>query len=134
MHQWITRIALAVGFAAILTVPFAYSQSSSLRVNVPFKFGAAGKTFPSGEYSFTKGKPGTVVMTGADSKAATSLTVITSLARSGPSDDHLLAFDKVGSERILSEVWIPGREGALVNASRGEHQHEVVKLAPRSSR
>ena len=43
--------------------------------------------------------------------------------------DHLLAFDKVGDQRILSEVWLPDHEGALVHATPGEHTHEIIRLS-----
>jgi hypothetical protein len=132
--QWLmARTWTAVLLAASFLLSIAYAQNSELRVNVPFAFVAAGKSFPSGKYKFTKGM-GTLVMTNADGKQSTNLPVITNLARSGPSDDHLLAFDKIGEERILSEIWLPKQEGALVYATKSEHKHEVIKLVQPGSR
>ncbi len=127
-----SRITLAAGLAVMLLAPIAYGQTMPLlRVNVPFGFKAAGKDLPAGTYFFKKETDGAIRMSSNDKAVNLRLPVITSLARSSSTDDHQLAFDNVGEVRILSEVWLPDREGALVSITRGEHKHEVVRLVPK---
>jgi hypothetical protein len=108
--------------------PGAYAQEgSTLRVSVPFNFTANGTACPAGEYSF-KHQQGAIDLTDRSGNVHVFMPVITSIARSSEHDDHLLAFDKVGGERILSEVWLPGNQGALVQVTKGEHEHDLVRL------
>ena len=135
MMRMMARLFLTLALGAILLAPFTYGQGiSQLRVSIPFSFIAAGRTFPAGTYTFTRTKPGTITLAGVeDSKLNVNLPILTSLARSGAGDDPLVAFDKPGHENVLSEVWLPGREGALVHEEKGEHQHAIVRLVPNNS-
>ncbi len=129
-----TSAAALLGAAAILLTPLARAQSNqSLAVNIPFEFSAKTKTYPAGEYRFQNNK-GTIEMTSADRKVRVFLPVITSIARSSEDDDHLLAFDKVEGKKVLSEVWLPHAQGAVVSMEKGEHQHELVRLDRRAAR
>lgn len=125
-----TKGVLLACLSAALLAQLALGQSTgTLRAKVPFEFAAGGKTFAAGSYVFTRGKGmNTVVLSSADGKSSINLPVITLLARSSPADDHLLAFDKVGDGKVLSEVWLPGQDGLLVHSTPGEHKHEVVRL------
>ena len=96
-------------------------------------YAKAGTECPAGEYQFTHQK-GTIEMKGGEGQIHLSLPVITFIARSPGTSGHLLAFDKVGQGRILSEIWLPGAQGALVNAARGEHEHDVVRLNRKGQR
>jgi len=135
MKRLITRTAMVAGMAATLFATLVLGQDSpTLRVKIPFEFKAAGKAFQAGTYVLKKGPAGGMItLTGSDGKAGANLVIITSIARSGASDDHLLAFDKVNGERILSEVWLPAQEGAVVYADKGEHQHELIRLVSQRS-
>lgn len=137
MRKLADRFAIT-GFAVALTaaVPLAHAQSAAgLRVSVPFDFVAGGKSMPAGEYVFTKGTaPNIITMASSSGRETLHLRIVTSLARVSAEDEHLLAFDKIGGRRILSEVWLPNRQGAAVFTARGEHEHEVIKLIPRAAR
>lgn len=123
------RITLAAGLAVMLLASIAYGQNRfSLRVNVPFGFQAAGKNLPAGTYFFKKEDRGAIILSSTDSVINLRMPVITSLARGTAGADQQLAFDKVGEKRILSEVWLPGEDGARVNTSASEQKHEVVRL------
>jgi hypothetical protein len=39
-------------------------------------------------------------------------------------------FDRVGDERFLSEVWLPGEDGYLVRGTAAQHQHDIVNSKP----
>lgn len=124
---------MLAGLAVFLLAPIANGQSRpSLRVNVPFGFKAAGKDLPAGTYLFGKNNNGLISLSSTDRAINLRMAVITSLARSSAGDDHLVAFDKVGEERILSEVWLPGQDGALVHSEPGDHKHELVRLVAKS--
>jgi hypothetical protein len=115
---FVTRSMAVAGLAAILLAPLAYAQRAKvLRVNVSFNFTAKGTACPDGEYFF-KNENGTIDLSSAGGKIHLFLPVLTSIARSSDADDHLLAFDKVGDERFLSEVWLPGSQKALVSSIR----------------
>jgi hypothetical protein len=125
-----TKAMLLACLSAVLLAQLALGQTALvLRAKVPFGFTAGGKNFAAGSYTFTRGKGiNMIVLSSADGKSSINLPVITSLARSSPADDHLLAFDKVGDGNVLSEVWLPGQDGMLVHSTPGEHKHEVVRL------
>ena len=137
MSTFLRRSTITAGLAAILLVPGAYApsayaqQSRTLRVKVPFAFTAHGTACPAGEYSF-KHQNGAINLTDSSGKVQILMPVLTSIARSNDADDHLLAFDKVGGDRILSEVWLPGTQGALVQATPGEHEHDLVRINRKS--
>jgi hypothetical protein len=136
MKRLSIRLALAAAVAVIATIPLVHGQgANALRVNVPFDFLVDSRPCPAGVYNFTQSQ-GKVFMTNADGKLSLWLKVITELARSSDLDDHLLAFDKANDKRVLSEVWLPGRDGALVYIMPGEHTHEIVRLTskPRGTR
>ena len=128
MKRLSIRTAVAA-LAAIVSVPLAFAQGSRvLRVNVPFAFVAQEKTCPAGVYTFSQAQGHRLLMSNPEARLSVSLPVVTALARSSSEDDHVLAFDKVGDQRILSEVWLPERDGALVHITQGEHSHEIIRL------
>jgi hypothetical protein len=57
----------------------------------------------------------------------TQLNIITRLASEIPNATSRLVFDVLGSERVLSEVWIAGEDGFLVASTQGEHGHQQEK-------
>ena len=44
-----------------------------------------------------------------------------------PQDAHLV-FDKVGDTYLLSELWIPGKDGYLPQITKGAHEHIVLNI------
>jgi|GEM_PF-938344 hypothetical protein len=136
MRKLADGMTMAAFAAAVLMVaPWAQAQSSTgLRVTIPFSFVAGGKDLPAGEYVFSKAVgPNLITVASSSGKERLHLRIRTSLARVSAEDEHLLAFDKIGGKRILSEVWLPNQQGAAVAVSRGEHDHDVIKLTPRTA-
>ena len=54
------------------------------------------------------------------------IPVITLLGRHDRDADAELVFDKVDGKAVLSEVWMPGKDGFLLVATKGPHSHAVV--------
>ncbi len=130
MKKTISAVLLvAASFLAGTTA--AQAQSLSQRVNVPFQFNAAGKTYPPALY-FIQYEPAAnqVEVLGRDKKLLARMPVITRLGlKQGAANDGKvrLVFDQVGEQRFLSEVWFPGEDGLLVRSTTERHRHESIE-------
>ncbi len=112
-----------------LTALAAFAQSQSLRVTIRHAFTAGEKQFPAGQYQISR-DPGLrfIRIAAADGKNAAQVPILTRIAASThntPKDAHLV-FDKIGQTHVLSELWIPGQDGFVLNAPTGQHEHEVI--------
>jgi mono/diheme cytochrome c family protein len=61
-----------------------------------------------------------------DKAGEVKLHVIARLAGASLFKDTGVVFDAFGGHHVLSEVWIPGEGGVLVNAAPKQHPHETV--------
>jgi hypothetical protein len=125
-------VSVVVLGVAILAAPgSAYAQGGSqyLVTKVDFPFNVNGQTFEPGSYRVERrADMPTLMIQAVGGKASGTVPIVTRLAkRDGGSKDSGLVFDKVGETYVLSEVWIPGQDGFLVNETREEHVHAVVK-------
>jgi len=122
--------SLALISLCFVLTSLAYGQTT-LKANIPFAFSAAGKVLPAGQYDVVTA-PGAapIRVRSADGKDAVIVTIVTRLAGSmhtTPKDAHLI-FDKVGENYFLSEVWIPGVDGYLLNSTAQQHEHRVINI------
>jgi hypothetical protein len=117
----LTIAALAVVFVASGTM--AYAQLTTAEIG--FSFVAGGKEMPAGRYSFEVTPAGPLMLRGPNG-ASGMLPVITTLGRHDKDLDPEFVFDKFEGKLLLSEVWIPGKDGLLVLATKGPHEHAVV--------
>jgi len=120
----VTGVLAAVGLGGI-----AAQSSLQQKVDVEFPFIAAGQELPAGSYRLTtaKNKAGELEVLLHGKSTETHVPVITRLAPIHRSIGSVeLVFDTTDGKRILSEVWLPTFDGFLVNASKGDHKHEVV--------
>jgi hypothetical protein len=118
----VLAVVLAAG-----TIP-AYTQTEmALRVNIKFPFIVAGKTLPAGTYDIEKSPPDNVRIRAAlapKTEAGVLALFITRIAGGEtPMALHQIVFDRTGDQYYLSEVWLPGQDGYLVHATKGEHTH-----------
>jgi hypothetical protein len=118
----VLAVVLAAG-----TIP-AYTQTEmGLRVNIKFPFIFAGKTLPAGTYDIEKSPPNHISLRAAvasKTEAAVLALYITRIAGGEtPMALHQVVFDRTGDQCYLSEVWFPGQDGYLVQATKGEHTH-----------
>jgi hypothetical protein len=110
-------VALHVGGA------LAYAQTTNAEIGFPFI--ANGQNMAAGKYSIEVAVRGPVTLTGPDRKSI-FLPVITMLGRHDKDADPEFVFDKVDGKVELSEIWPSGKDGFLVLATKGPHEHAVI--------
>ncbi len=129
---WIAA-ALAV---FIMTGPAAAFGRQAFKV--PFKFKAAGKGLPAGEYLVKSGGEGLLILTHAAS--GKEITVPYTGRPSAPAEHDAagprLVFDEVGdfvpsyteyvTVYVLSEVWLSDKDGYTVHVTKGAHKTRTV--------
>lgn len=122
------RAALATAALALMTVMPAFAADVVI-ANVPFAFKAGAKSLPAGEYEFVLHPNDEVVAVSSTTnpKGPSSMVGVVTMLASPTSGDARVVFDKVGGQYILSEVRQPEGEGILVQATKGRHEHHVVK-------
>jgi len=116
-----------ISLLTLLAVTPVFSQARAVRIEVPYEFTVGSKVLPAGTYTFSlSANDQGWVEVHSEGKAETRARVVTRLG--GPSEfqDGSLVFDKTGTTRILSEVWIPGTDGILVHATPKGHTHDIV--------
>ena len=118
---FVTIAALVVALAAGGAI--AYAQTMTADISFPFV--AGGKDMPAGKYTIEQLAAGPIVLKGATGTSGI-LPVITTLGRHDLDRDPEFVFDKVGGKLVLSEVWFPGKDGMLLVATKGPHEHAVV--------
>jgi len=122
MARWLMAFTIVTFFA----VGPAFGQTGPvMRAEIPYEFTVASKVLPAGTYTFSVDNLGLRVdsATGGGVHAH----IITRL--SGPTEsfrDGSLIFDKTGGARILSEVWIPGTDGLLLQNVPKDHSRDIV--------
>jgi hypothetical protein len=118
-----TVLALVVAFE--LGGEMAYAQNISAEIGFPFV--AGGKEMASGKYTVrvTEDRERMVVLMGPGGLQVI-MPVITTLGRHDQDPDAEFVFDKVDGKAVLSEVWMPRKDGLLLVASKGRHEHAVV--------
>jgi hypothetical protein len=123
----LTVVALVTVLAGIAG-PARAQTAIQARVTIDFSFVAGGKDLPAGVYELTADPgSGRVVLQSKDGKVGTvMLPVITRLGRHDNDRDPEVVFDKIGGKSILSEVWLPGNDGYLLNETKEDHEHRVI--------
>jgi len=104
----------------------AYAQSQTATAEIGFPFVAAGKEMAAGKYTFDVTPAWTVMLRGGPGTSGVMLPVVTMLGRHDQDKDPEFVFDKIDGKLVLSEVWIPGKDGLLVLATKGPHEHAVL--------
>jgi hypothetical protein len=110
-------VACAVGGST------AYGQTVSADIGFPFV--AGDKAMAAGKYSVEVTAGGQVTLTGPD-RSRVLLPVITMLGRHDKDADNEFVFDKLDGKLVLSEVWMSGKDGLLLVATKGAHEHAVL--------
>lgn len=130
MRSKITLALALVGLLALGSVYAGQSTSETMKAKIDFAFTAGGKVLPAGEYEFRADESAPVFRIQGVGKTGDVVNIITRLSkdmRMEPNGADLV-FDVVGNQYILSEIWIPGVDGYLVQATKGSHTHKVVKV------
>lgn len=140
-HRILVVVSCFAALAASLPVQ-AQVAGQDMAFSVAFDFTLNGQVFQAGKYFVQpNGKEAnglaiyelssSALGSRADkSKFRMELTAITRLARQHMDDapQATLVFDKAGERRTLTEIWLPGQDGYLVDSTKAEHQHDVVPV------
>ena len=117
--------ATAVAFVVAFAMGGAMAHAQSVSAEITFPFAAGGKEMAAGKYSVDVAADFRLRLTGPAGERV-FMPVITLLGRHDKDADAELVFDKVGGKTVLSEVWMPGRDGYLLVATKAPHDHAVV--------
>ena len=117
--------ATAVAFVVAFVMSGAMAHAQSVSAEITFPFAAGGKEMAAGKYSVDVAADFRLRLTGPAGERI-FMPVITLLGRHDKDADAELVFDKVGGKTVLSEVWMPGRDGYLLVATKAPHDHAVV--------
>jgi hypothetical protein len=104
----------------------AHAQTAlKISAEIGFPFVAGDKDMPAGRYTVAVTEAGPVMITGPGGVRA-MLPIITTLGRHDQDPDSELVFDKVNGKPVLSEIWMPKKDGLLLLATKGPHEHAVL--------
>jgi hypothetical protein len=120
-RAFFTIVAFVVAFG--LGGAMAYAQSAV--AEIPFAFVAGGKELPAGKYQVADASNFRLQFTGPTGEGF-FLTAVTMLGRHDKDPDPEFVFDKVDGKAVLSEIWMPGKDGYLFVATNKPHTHAVV--------
>jgi hypothetical protein len=100
-----------------------------LVIDIAFPFHAGGETLVAGRY-FIEQATSELLMLRSANGTAVEVPVSTRLAQpSTRLGAPAVSFDKVRDSYFISEVWIPGRDGFLLNGTLVPHTHVTLKAA-----
>jgi hypothetical protein len=128
-----TKITLVMGLMGLLALASVFAgqwTAEEIKAKIDFPFTAGMKTLPAGEYTFTAVNGDQEFRVQGMGKDGAVVNVITRLAGETylTADEAHLVFDVVGNKYVLSEVWIPGIDGYVLQMTKGAHTHKVVKV------
>jgi hypothetical protein len=120
------RVLLTImALVVVFVMGGATARAQSISAEIGFAFVAGGKDMPAGRYAVEVTQAGPVMLTGPGGARAV-LPIITTLGRHDQDPDMEFVFDKVDGKSVLSEIWMPRKDGLLLLASKGPHEHAVV--------
>lgn len=100
-------------------------------IDTTFAFEVGGKVMPAGKYDIEQMTRELLIFRPAKGPAVEA-KVITRLAQPAtPLVEPKVVFDKVGDKYLVSEVWLPGRDGFLLVGTKEKHTHHAVKASPK---
>jgi hypothetical protein len=129
MRQTI-RVLVALLAVTIAAGASIASAQDEVKGTVQFAFNAGGKTYQPGPYTFRVNEQKMVVEIEPTTGATGIVLIETRLSQPEPPiSQGQLVFDKVGATHYLSELWVPGNDGYLLNTTKDKHAHVKVKLS-----
>jgi hypothetical protein len=125
-----TKIMVAAVIFVFLSVMSVYGQHPSLNAKIDFAFSVEGKVLPAGPYEFVRDTDATVFRIKGEGNNAALATIQTRLAgemHKTPQDAHLV-FDVIGGKYMLSEIWITGEDGYVLQVTKEKHEHKILNV------
>jgi hypothetical protein len=127
------KILVLICIIALVGATNGFAQLNDvIRVNIPFQFTVGTAVLPAGVYDFSKNKMDTAIYVRSAKKdgPGSDALVMTRLAGNiGASQKQYVVFDKVGETYTLSELWLPGADGYLINIAKETHTHKIISPA-----
>ncbi len=132
------QVRMAFAFLALVFLADSSSAYAQTTFKIPFKFQAAGKSYPAGDYQVAREGDAEVTLRQEATGKEIPVPFTERLAQpTPPLEDPQLVFDAVGNFEpsyteyftvyVLAEVWLPGEDGLRVHTTKGAHQTQVVK-------
>jgi hypothetical protein len=134
------RLALLAALTSSVLIGANAVAYAQVTFAIPFKFDAAGKSLPPGDYTIAEDKDGAITLRlAAKADVSVVLTGVTGkLPQPQPAiTEPQLVFDMVGNfepsyteyvtDYVLAEVWLPGRDGLLILKTKRSQQHKIIK-------
>ncbi len=123
-----TKPKLAVVVIALLALGIgSLSYAEVVVADIQFPFKAAGIEMPAGKYRVeTIMQDQNLVIRNLSTGKAEILPLITRISPKNPAEASFV-FDKAGDQYYLSEIYIPGIDGFLLQGATEKHTHVKVR-------
>jgi mono/diheme cytochrome c family protein len=111
----LSACALAALFAVPALVQGQAQENVAVQIPYSFTIPASKTPLPAGTYTFSISKASNLVSLVSDTGVTTRQMIVTML--SGPNrflQEGSLVFDNTGGDHMLSEIWLPGGDAALI--------------------
>jgi cytochrome c5 len=117
---------MAFLLVTFLAVGLAFGQvGQRTRFEIPYEFTVGSKVLPPGTYTFSVDNFGLRM----ESATGGAYRAIIKARLGGPTElfrDGSLVFDTTGGGHILSEVWMPGTDGILLQSNPKPHNRMIL--------
>ncbi|HEX9902150.1 MAG TPA: hypothetical protein VGB72_04730 [Acidobacteriota bacterium] len=132
------QVRIAFALLALVFLAGYSSAYAQAAFKIPFKFQAAGKSYPVGDYFVARKGESEITLCQEATGKEVQIPFTEKLAQpTTPLEEPQLVFDAVGNFEpsyteyftvyVLAEVWLPGEDGLRVHTTKGAHQTQVVK-------
>src|SRR5690242_353846 len=108
MYRVVTVLSM---FLALAVVSVRAQAPSKVVVEVPFEFSAGKTTFKPGFYSIKRGSGNLLTLQSNDDKSTVLLNAPVSLSSQDTKAGERLAFNKIGDEYFLAQIWLTADSG-----------------------
>lgn len=101
--------ALVVAAVGLFFASTGYSQTVSIRTQVPFRFVVGGQTYPAGEYAVkTLVSHSNLIYLQNRNQAKSAMTITRTVGSGTPAKHTVLLFHEMGNTYFLYQVWAEG--------------------------
>jgi hypothetical protein len=125
------KLLLTISMFVLFATTFAYAAEPVAKGNIPFQFKAGDKVLPAGQYEFVPDNQAKLMTVRSTPAGPSAMVIVLTRLAAGihttAADSHVV-FDKVGDTYTLSEVWVPGADGFLLNVVKSKHEHKIIDV------
>ncbi len=121
MKKQILSVVATLSIVVGLTIAGFAALGNSVKANIPFDFMVAGKMFPAGEYTISRGSStGFLVIRNYEAKKAASFLVQNATGK--VETKAKLVFNRYGEDYFLSQIWDGYSDGNQLPKSKAERK------------